>query len=172
MKARCGFTLMEVIVALLVASMLILGARTLLVQVGDSASRMQLRVEMEMTGANAERLLRWTVLQLDGREPLSGTPSSVTFTSWCDMPAGWQEPCSITLSFVGPPEARTLLLQHEPGTTIRLREGVIDGKFTYLRSAAYGGTWLPEWQLRLTFPLALGIVDGGDTLIVRIGPRG
>jgi prepilin-type N-terminal cleavage/methylation domain-containing protein len=172
MKAQDGFTLMEVIVALLVGSMLIVGARTLLIQMGETADRMQARAMRETAAANAERLLRWTVLQLDGRKPLTGTSSVATFRSWCDMPAGWQEPCEITLTFVGAGEARTLIMQQGPGRTLPVREGVVGGRLIYLHDAGHGGIWLPEWRLRLTHPLALGLVAGGDTLIIRIGARG
>jgi len=44
--------------------------------------------------------------------------------------------------------------------------------FAYLLDAAAGGRWVHRWGAGITAPLAIGIMSGRDTIIVRIGERG
>lgn len=172
---RGGFTLLEVMVALAISGLLLLGARALLVQVGDAAEQIAGTAAEVDREANAERLLRALVGRAE--QPRSGsefvgTPQGVRFATWCDVPAGWQERCSISLGILRAGGAHVLALQAEGGEVMALRRGLADGHLLYLREPASGGTWQREWSSSVAPPVAIGVVMDGDTVILRLGERG
>lgn len=170
-----GFTLLEVIVALAVGGMVTLGAAGLLVQLAADGERTVAASRAADAEANGERLLRALVGGLepspDETPAVVGTREEAAFTSWCDVPAGWQERCSVTLSF-GPVEGgKTLVARLGAGEGLELRSGFREGSFLYLADPARGGTWLESWS-GITTPLALALLLDADTLVLRIGERG
>lgn len=173
---RGGFTLMEVMVAIAISAVLLLGARALLEQVGDSAEQIAGSAAEVDREANTERLVRALVGRAEQPQPggreFAGTPRGARFTTWCDVPAGWQERCTVSLGLVRVADDNVLALEASEGEIIPVRRGFDQGSFLYLRDPAEGGTWLREWSSSVAAPVAVGVALDGDTLILRLGERG
>lgn len=176
--ARAGFTLVEVMVALVVMGVVVVGARTMLGQIADDADRITAASTEADREANAEGLLRTIAGRLETRPVLGqeirfeGEPQGARFHSWCEVPDGWLERCEASLGFIDLEGEKVLALRLSTGELVALRRGFRTGEMTYLRDAASGGTWVRRWGASVTAPLAFGIVVDGDTTLVRIGERG
>lgn len=175
---RAGFTLVEVMVALVVIGVVVVGARTVLGQVADSADRIAAAASEADRDANADRLLRAVVGRLElvpGTGPESrfeGEPNGARFRSWCEVPDGWLERCDVALGFVTVQGDAVLGLRLAGADPLVIRRGFRSGELLYLRDGGGGGDWVARWGASITAPLAIGVVVDGDTTIVRIGERG
>lgn len=176
--ARAGFTLVEVMVALVVMGVLVVGARTMLGQIADDADRITAAAAEADRDANADALLRTIAGRLEvspvpGREVrFEGEPQGARFHAWCDVPDGWLERCEVSLGFIRLEDENVLALRLSTGEMVPLRRGFRSGEIAYLRDAASGGAWVRRWGASITAPIAFGIVVDGDTTLVRIGERG
>jgi len=173
---RPGFTLIEVVVALVISAIVLLGARAILGEMSDDTRRILGDARSADESANAERTLRSVVRQLDvadgpGTE-FAGDSMRMNFASWCDGPRGGLQRCELRMSIETDSLGKTLLLSGTPGGSIVIRRGFRHSAFRYLDSPAHGGAWIATWAKGITAPLAFGIVVDFDTLIVRVGERG
>lgn len=172
---RRGFTLVEIVVALLVSAVVVLGARMLLEQLGDSTSRTVGNAARGDRDANGEQLLRDLVRRLEvgtpGAARFAGEPDSASFSSWCDVPAGWQERCVVVIRVHPSPIGTTLSLSATGIGSQQIRAAA-QIELRYLDDAAAGGRWFRSWGAGITAPLAIGLLTGSDTTILRIGERG
>ncbi|MFN2399097.1 MAG: type II secretion system protein J [Gemmatimonadaceae bacterium] len=165
-----GFTLVEVMVALTISAMVLLGARLMLTSVAHHADRISARARATDREVNAERLLRALVQRIevgtDEAMQFGGTESEARFSTWCEVPAGWLERCVVNLTL------DSALAVTLPLGVLVLRDSVKTGALRYLNSVANGGEWFRRWGTGITTPLGIGIVLDRDTLILRIGERG
>lgn len=173
---RPGFGLFEVIVALVVAALVLMAARSILESVANGAERLvDAAGEMDRVG-NADRLLRLLVGQVESGTivpgAVAGDERRVRFQTWCDVPAGWKERCGLELAFAPSGSGEALIVSGLPGGPRVLRTGFRFGSLRYLEDPAKGGVWLPRWSQQLTVPLAIGVILDADTVILRIGERG
>ena len=171
MTARRGFTVLELIVALTISGFALLGARALLETIADSGDRIRKAAQAAARDANRERTLRALVGRLyvgDSAATFIGDLYQAQFTSWCDVAAGWQERCQVTLGI----DSAGLVAALSTGERIVLRQGFRRGELRYLNSPVSGGEWFKIWSVQFTAPLAIGVITDGDTTIVRIGERG
>lgn len=174
-RARAAFTLVEVLVALVIGALVVLGARVLLEGLSEGATRTiaaAARVDRE---ANGEMLLRDLAGRLEvgtsDSARFAGGPTWTTFDSWCDTPGGWQERCRVTLLVhVDPSGSSLVALAAGDSVALLHRDALLE--LRYLDDPRAGGRWFVSWGEGITAPLALGVVAGDDTLIVRIGGRG
>lgn len=177
-SVRAGFTLVEVMVALAVMGVVLVGARAMLGQIADDADRITAAAAEADRASNADLLLRAVagrleVVPVPGREiRFEGEPQGARFHSWCEVPDGWLERCEASLGFIEVEGEKVLALRLSTGEMVALRRGFASGELTYLRDAGNGGAWIARWGASVTAPLAFGIVVDGDTTIVRIGERG
>lgn len=177
---RSGFTLIEVLVALMVGAIVLLGAHQVLSILTDRSHALVGRAAQTDRKANGERMLRDLVGQLElgspGTIPFSGSPDTVRFSSWCEAPSGWLERCAVTLSFAADGDHEALRAQLGTSPPLDLVRDLHRGAFRYLESAAGGGQWFQKWGTGITAPLGIGVVlvrdDAVDTMLLRIGPRG
>jgi prepilin-type N-terminal cleavage/methylation domain-containing protein len=181
LRQRRAFTLIELLVALTTGAVVLLAARQLVVQLAESA-RASLRFSAEVDSqANAERLARALAGRIqvvgDGAHPFVGTDHEVRFSSWCDVAAGWQEQCSVTLAIVTnsqSADARLMISSTETGPIV-VKRGMSDAALIYLSAAGGGGQWVRAWRTEASAPLAIGLVSqtgaSRDTLVFRIGAR-
>lgn len=173
---RGGFTLVEILVALAIAGTVIVTARMLLEQLADDAERLVAHAAANDTEANAERMLREVVSSLevgtDDSRRFAGDERVTRFTSWCEVPRGWQERCAVTLAIDTQGPEPVLAASLSTGELLVLRRGFSNATLRYLGDAARGGTWFRSWGESITAPLAIGVVLDADTLILRIGERG
>lgn len=176
---RAGFTLIEVVVAITLGSLVLLGARMMFVTLAEHAAAVERFAAALDRSANAERQLRAVLGQIElGVDEVSwfrGTDSTMHFTTWCEVPGGWTERCRASLAVDPEAEAVTLRIELPTGDASEARlEGEFSStkSFRYLQDAGNGGHWLPTWDRAMASPLAVGLVTDRDTLIIRIGERG
>lgn len=188
-----GFTLVEIMVAIAIGGLVLMGARSLLEALADEEGHVAREAAIHDAHANGERLLRDLVgrMEVGTKEggSFEGDPGEASFTSWCDVPAGWQERCRVTIAIEGGAGSAgsdgtgpALVARLSGGRRVVLRTGFRAGELRYLNSAASGGQWFRQWGEGITAPLAIGVllqrkssaIEGFvvDTLIVRIGERG
>ena len=165
---RRGFTLMELTLALALAGMALLGARTLLSQLADASERMT-RERIEQTAmANGETLLRALLSRADASrdssQVLRGTATEVNFGSWCESPAGWLEPCAVSLGLSIKGDVSELRASFGQ-SSLRLGRWSAEARFTYLDPLTR--RWSSAWS-RTSNPAAVALVDG-DTVFYRLG---
>jgi len=179
MTRHSGFTLMEVTVAMLIASIVLVAAQATLSNLSDRERALRSATIVASREANGKQLLRELVGNIEvgtpGTASFSGDLHQVRFSSWCDVPAGWQERCDVGLAYDTAAGYATLVA-HIGARPVELITGFERGSFRYLQSAASGGVWLDQWGGGVTVPLGIGAIldyaDRSDTLILRIGPRG
>jgi prepilin-type N-terminal cleavage/methylation domain-containing protein len=169
-----GFTLLEVMVALTIGAMAVLGAAVLLSALGDRAAALHERARKMDFEGNAERTLREVAASLEVRASLRpsfvGDASSATFYAWCAIPAGWLSRCTVRLAFERDSAGSAWILRLVRGdtTVIPVRTGVAAGVLRYLVDPRAGGQWAEQWST-LVPPAAVALVADGDTLLVRLG---
>lgn len=183
-RARHGFTLIEVMLAIALSAMALTAATMLLLGLSDRARQIDALTEREDREGNAELLLRTTVRNLDlprdTTRALEGTPEEVRFRSWCDGEFGWPVPCAVRLHVRETSGGKALVLELGPdqpdgapeaiaagGTVIQLWAGLGAAGLLYLVDPGSGGRWTDRWSDR-TLPRALGVVGDADTLILPI----
>lgn len=175
-RERCGFTLVEVMVALLVSGVVVLGARMMLEQLGDEATRILRYAAHTDRDANAERQLRALTRRLEiattASSEFGGDEQSAHFSSWCDVPGGWQERCAVTLAVDVQSEKHMLVARLSTGEELIVRDRFERCELRYLKDASVGGTWFRSWGTGISAPIAIGVIVDRDTLILRIGERG
>lgn len=174
--ARDGFTLLEVSVALALAGVLLLGARLMLGPVGDAAERVASEAARADLDANGERLLRDLAyraeLRFDEGPRFRGEPHAARWSTWCDVPAGWQERCEVTLAPLRAGERQVLAVSLPGGVLIPVRVGFRAARIRYLATPGDGGGWADRWDSEHSVPQALAVILDADTLLLRIGERG
>lgn len=183
MESRRGFTLVELLVALVVGAIVMLGGRLVLQSVADSRARLSRATRHADDDANAERVLRAAVAALEvgsgADAQFGGDEHETRFTSWCDTPGGWKERCGVKLSVVGDGEGtviqdslgHALVLELAQQPPIVVRTAFVHGTLRYLLDAHDGGRWMRVWDRGLSAPLAIAAIVDGDTLILGIGNR-
>ena len=171
-----GFTLLEVVVALAIAGLVLLGARAILSQLADAAERTAEATALTDRDVNGERLLRDVVgrIEVDAEagRGVQGSEQAARFSTWCEVPAGWLERCTASLGIVHADSAEVLALALPGGGMHPVRRGFRNATLLYLTDAGNGGRWTRAWTSTLEAPLAIGVIADGDTLILRIGERG
>jgi hypothetical protein len=173
-------------VAIAIGGMVLLGARSLLEVLADEEGHVAREAAIHDARANGERLLRDLVGRVEvgvtKTESFTGDPSAASFTSWCDVPAGWQERCRVTIAIENPAgtaaendfesdggrdggsdrgsdgAAPALVAMLPGGRRVILRTGFRAGELRYLNSAASGGEWFRQWGEGITAPLAIGVL--------------
>lgn len=188
-RARRGFTLLEVVVAIAVGSLVVLGAHEMIVGVADGADAIGRSARASDREANGDALLRQLLRDLEvgtsDAAHFAGDSATVRFSTWCAVPGGWPERCRAELSIASPPGDATesgaaIVARLSTGESLRLAEGFSSARFLFLSDAALGGRWFTLWGEGITAPLAIGVAverahagaARADTLILRIGERG
>lgn len=173
--ARRGFTILELMVAIVVGSGVLLAARGLLgAMAADSERIAESATELDRR-ANSQRLLRSLVAQVESGTPqltFGGNASSAEFTTWCSSAGGWLERCRVRLSIEESEAGFSLIAVLSTGEMHELRAEMLHAELRYVADAARGGRWLEEWDAGITAPVALAVVTARDTVLLRIGERG
>ena len=175
-RARAGFTIVELLVALAIAGTVVMTARMLLEELAADGDALLTEAMENDSRANAERSLRELVLRLEvgtsEERRFAGDERGARFTSWCDVPRGWLERCTVTLAIDRIGSEPAIVAALSTGEVLVLRRGFSTARLQYLGDAARGGTWFRSWGESITAPLAIGLVFEADTLLLRIGERG
>lgn len=170
-----GFTLLEVIVALSIGALVVMGTRALIEGLHAHTVRLLSVSNSSNAAANAEHVLRTLVgnlaLASTDASSFEGDAREARFTSWCDVPEGWQELCAVHLSVEGETGHVRLLATLSTGERLTVRDSADTATLLYLGSSADGGHWFVKWTHSLMPPLAIGLISDGDTLLARVGER-
>ena len=177
---RCrsvGFTLIEVIVALVIGGGAILLAASMLSATSDQTRLVGERVRAADASHGGERLLRRLVGQMTwstSSEPAArGTATTLRFVSWCDVPRGWQERCVVAVELPDSPNFNDgVMVRLSTGDDLTLLAGHRVTGLLYLGRVERGGQWNDRWTDGASLPPAIGFIVDGDTLTIRIGERG
>lgn len=170
-----GFTLVEVVVATVVASFVVLAARELYDTLTSNLERVRQTASTADARMNGERLLRQVVrnaeAHLDPDSTFVGDRVSAAFISSCQTPWGWLERHKIALSVRD--SADWSLVTVRCGRQARVVAMRVRGPVTlqYLTTEALGNAWLDSWSAGQMPPRAIGIKTKTDTLILPIGMR-
>jgi prepilin-type N-terminal cleavage/methylation domain-containing protein len=173
-----GFTLIEIVVALVVGGMAVAVAAALLLGLGDRADAIKTAAARVDRDANAERLLRSLLgnLDLGGDGPLvlGGDETSVSFRSWCASAGGWLDRCG----------ARLFIERRREGSVVRVEvraaadTSVVDlwdapagARLRYLVDPANGGRWADAWR-QIAVPRGIAVIVDADTLLIPVWGRG
>ena len=168
-----GFTLIEVMVALVIGGMAVASAAALLHGLGNRAQAIGLAATRADGDANGERLLRALVTNIDltsdTTKSFAGTASSATFPAWCDTPAGWLTPCVVRLAFERREGASVLgvELRSADSSSIEVRRAFQRGRFRYLVEIDRRRSWVDRWSKPVP-PTAVAVIIDGDTLLLPV----
>lgn len=177
-RARAGFTLIEVMVALMLSALVVLLAHEIFSGVVDGVGRLDAARATLDRRSNARRWLieAFGSLQagVDSAGPFEGHPDHVGFATWQQVaPSGLRRE-RILMRQVGP----TLMAQTGDGT-VSLADSVSQVGFDYLLEPGANTTWAREWLSPVSAPLAVrlrityvGSPVRADTLLLVIGGRG
>jgi len=175
-RRRAGFTLLEVIVALAVSGVVLLGARAVLSQLGLDAERIEAAAAESDRRSNGDALLRAVVARTANSVPdrarFVGDATGARFESWCEVPAGWLEPCQAVLGVVRTGDSVSVALTLSTGQLVPLRTGLRRARLRYLVTAQEGGQWIGEWTSQLSTPAAVGVEADDSLWILPVGERG
>jgi prepilin-type N-terminal cleavage/methylation domain-containing protein len=178
---RSGFTLLEVLVAVMIAATLLLSADVVFEQLADSrAAAERAATEWNRTENDMALIRRW-VRQVEvspgvgsgsTHHAFAGDSATARFTSSCIVPGGWERECDVSFHVTSDSTGASLVAVSSAGDSARL--GAVDRSLAlrYLSDAAGNGRWANSWPSGPTAPLAIVIVTRKDTLLLRIGARG
>ena len=169
---RNGFTLIEVLVALTIGSIVVLMVHDCFAGMTDLAARLDAERRAASARTDARAFLVRAFGSLEIGTPhmhgFEGLPDRVTFSSALDDSL----PTAITIRMDG---AR--LIAEGPNAPPRQLDSAVAVSCDYLLSFGSQSTWVQEWHSPASAPLAtrmrLQRRDGTvDTLLLIIGPRG
>lgn len=170
MRNSKGFTLVEIMIAIAISTIVMLTVREILEQLANSAddtTDLAITADRRENTERAVRLLFSRAEPSDSARPFTGNAEAVKFTSWCDVPSGWLEQCNVTANV----DSLGLKVQTSQSDTFTVSGGKNKRELRYLITAANGGQWTNRWNEGLSTPLAVGIVSSSDTTVLRIGER-
>jgi len=173
-SARGGFTLVEVLIALVIGSLVVLLAQQLFAAASDGTRRLmaaQVRLEAERLPA---RWLESAFLSLEAggkAGSFEGHPHTVSFTAWLTQPGGWMEPRAVLIRL-----SDSSLRADTGDGPIGLQPGVRNVDFDYLLEPGAESRWVRDWVSPVSAPLAVRIRltrdSGVDTTVLLIKGRG
>ena len=175
MRRRSGFTLIELMIAMTIGSLVVLLVHQVFVTVADGISRAkgaQARLETEQL---ASRWLEAAILSLEtgnGWGGFEGHANRMTFSTWLMTEQGWLERRNVALALNG----STLIADSDP-VPIALWPGVKAVAFDYLLEPGLESRWVTDWVSLVSAPLAVRIRlartgSSVDTMLILVKGRG
>ncbi|MEO8200998.1 MAG: prepilin-type N-terminal cleavage/methylation domain-containing protein [Gemmatimonadota bacterium] len=173
-RSRRGFTLVELMIALMIGSVVVLLAHQIFSSAGDGIRQLasaRQRLETEQLG---NRWLESAMLSLEtggAGGQFDGHPDRMTFSTWLMTPYGWIEREHVSLGV-----SHGKLVADEAQEQIKLYDGVRTVSFDYLLEPGLNSRWVNDWVSPVSAPLAVRIrlerSAGTDTLLFLIKGRG
>jgi prepilin-type N-terminal cleavage/methylation domain-containing protein len=177
--ARRGLTLVEVMVALLVTSVVALIGRGVVLQLSATSGSAVRAVDVQLLTRSRDedlhRMFRFASAPRDSTTSFEGSASEVVLTTRCRVPRGWDESCRCSLQVVALADGiglkKSCAHSAVADTVVTDSVGLA---LRYLATVQNGGGWLREWGRSVSVPYAVGVIRIGaaDTIIVRVGGRG
>src|SRR5258706_10368092 len=171
---RGGFTLIDLVVALAISSLVVLLAARALVGVAGGAAQLAAArpaLDRNMNGR------RWLIEAFGSLEVgtssggFTGRADRVEFAASQRVPQGWVETRPIALSREG--DSLVAIVGPQQLTIARTVRSL---DCDYLLESGASTTWVREWISGVSAPLAvrlrIGYAQHADTLLLFVGPRG
>ena len=173
MRTRNGFTLLELIAALSVTGLAMLGGLLLVDQLTDSGARIVRDGARVTRSGNGDRLLRRLLADAsantDSTKRFRGDTQSFEIWTQCDVSGGWSEPCRAELMIDERSDSSVVLAQLG-STQYSVRRQAGQGQFRYYdASGARDSLWVGQWSSNVTLPRAIGLVLERDTIVLPVG---
>jgi prepilin-type N-terminal cleavage/methylation domain-containing protein len=171
--SRSGFTLIEVLVALIVSGMVVAAAAGFLTGLADRAQAIDRAAIQVDRQANADRLLHQVVANIeagaDSTPGLVGNSTAASVQTWCETTRGWLDRCAAQLRFERHDDELVLQLELRgaDSAAIEIRRGLTAGRLRYLMNAEASATWMDSWTM-LGPPEAVAVILDADTLLLPI----
>lgn len=174
LNSRRGLTLVELLVALAIAGLAMLGGVLLLDQVNDSGGRIGEQSTHDATAGNGDRILRRLLADAqsttDTTRRFRADAHNASYLTMCDAPSGWAEPCRATLSIDSLPDSSAVIAETDRGDRIELRRIAGAASFRYLDLLAPPDSmWVSQWVTSIALPAAIALIAGPDTTILPLG---
>ena len=176
MRPRNGFTLMELMLALMLTGGALLSAMLLLDQLGDGAERIARDGAAMSRRANGARLMNRLLADArpsdDSTKRFTGDDHTLALWTLCDVPGGWREPCRAVLAIDDRGDSSAIVARLTIGGTFTVDERPGRRQLRYYdptRSA--DSVWLGHWSSNVTLPLAVAVVGFGDTTVIPVNAR-
>jgi prepilin-type N-terminal cleavage/methylation domain-containing protein len=174
---RSGVTLVELIIALAISGLAILGCVMLLDQLNDAHARISRDRVADATAGNGDRLLRRLLVDAhttaDTADRFRGDEHNASYVTLCDVPSGWPEACRVTLSLDSLRDSTVIVayIAHDSSGDERLDvRGVLGpATFRYLDLSARDSLWVRKWATSIALPSAIALVVGFDTTVFPLG---
>jgi prepilin-type N-terminal cleavage/methylation domain-containing protein len=178
--ARRGFTLVEVMVALVLAGIAVSTAVGVFASTGDTVRRLGQESRAWTHRGNARVWLSDALASAEvdatGGIIFDGDRESVRFRGWQWSPKGWVEPADIEVSFVG----GRLRATNGSGAPLVLSDSIEGIALSYLPTWGEDTEWLPRWRSDSGLPAAVRLIvwsrardlPRSDTSIVLVGVGG
>lgn len=174
-KGVCrGFTLVEVLIALTIGSIIVLVTHLLFSHAVEASRRITdagSRFDREQL---AGRWLRSAFLSLDvneGAGPFEGASDHLSFTSWLVVSGGWTERTPVRLGLTD-----STLEARNSRNAFLLQRDVRHVEFDYLLVPGANSRWVSVWVSPVSAPVAVRIrlyrTARIDTLLFAVGERG
>ena len=170
-RSRKGFTILELMVALVLSAGVLVAGRALFEQLAAVGDTIVVNAAVADSTRIRARLLREIVRNIETSDGgaargFFGDARSAKFTSWCTGREVLRERCDITLTVDS-----VVTLSDSTGPIVAVRQ-TVPGVLRYLADSHEGGRWYRSWGPGSTLPLAIGIVFRSDTTVLRVGDRG
>jgi prepilin-type N-terminal cleavage/methylation domain-containing protein len=172
-RSRRGFTLIEILAALSISALAMIGGVLVLDQITDSTARIVRTGLVAAREGNGPRLLRQLLLDAhmtaDSLDRFRGDERSADFTTLCHRPSGWLESCRASVAIDWRKDTSVVVATLSTGENFELarRGGVAE--LRYFDAATGDSVWLQRWALSIVMPVAIGIVTPTDTVIYPMG---
>ena len=167
-----GFTLTEVMVALVIGTVVVVTAHAVFRAVADQGRRLEEAREALDREMNARRWLQAAFLSLevgvDRTVGFAGLDDRVGFAAWQRTAEGWFERRDIALEC----RDQRLVATLTPGEPVTLEEGVQTVAFDYLLEPGEESRWVREWISPVSAPIAVRVRiqrSGDSSPIARAG---
>lgn len=169
MTGRRGFTLIELMVALAITSLVaLLGHQIFAVATRGAQNLRRAGYDLDRR-SNARRWLSLTLGSLEvgqpGDTPFEGRPAELRCTAWIETPLGWMERTDIRLTLAG----SHLVASADRAGAISLSDSTASVAFDYLLVPGADSRWIGDWSSPTTAPVAIRIRLGhlADSTVVR-----
>jgi len=172
--SRPAFTLLEVVVALAIGSLVVLSSVTLARAIDDASRSANRNTTAAARRAIAESTLGDLVYQAtDGRdstERFFGTADSARFRSRCATGYGWLEPCTVELHWRRG-GIDSLVAVSSVGDTAAVAAMGCATELIYMAAVPPDLKWRAVWSGESAAPRAVALASPRDTIVFRLAPR-
>lgn len=173
-ESRRGVTLIELLVALAISGIALLGGLALLDQVQDGDARIAANSLRDARVANGDRMLHMLLADArsttDTADRFRGDERNASFQTLCETTSGWSEPCRALLSIDSVADSSRMIAQDDRGDRQIVRQVPGLAAFRYLDlSAAKDSTWIARWSTSVVLPGAIALITRSDTTVLPMG---